>query len=360
MGFFKDTRPYTAISADLDALTSPKSEEDPAKLLLVIELIQGNRVGGCNEAGRALRKKLKYGESGEQLRTLNLVSILVDNGGNSLHPMVTETGLGDQIVALARTSGESRQAKKAQQVLLKWSNNGGRLGNYFTSAGLKEVRPRKTRESRSRSFYEDDAGIPPTLPSRPSRTARPTPVSNDRSRSPSPINLRGASLTTTVATAHSVATRLLNSIILAETNPSRSRESRGYYRQAKQIRHILIQLISDEDPEVQAYVAQLLQGNEELLNSIHSYERVLSGEELDAERAEPLPEIRPLRPPPSPAPPIIPVRSPPSISDDASISVSDESSVVEPPSAKSAGDEDMDPFRDDNEETYAPKHTPIW
>lgn len=354
MGFFKDTRPYTAISADIDALTVGGDDDDPARLLDVIELIQGNRVGGCAEAGRALRKKIKYGSPGEQLKTLNLISVLVDNGGKSLFPMVTETGLGDQLVQLARVPKDSRQTKKAQQLLLSWSSRGNRLSGYFTQAGLKEAKRGRRRGDGSQSFSQsgDDSNAP-SLPRRPVGNTNNNSTVREPSRSPSPINLRGASLTTTIATAHSVATRLLNSLILTNQNPSKSRESRGYCRQAKQIRHNLIQLISDEDPEVQAYLAQLIQANEELINSIRAYDRVLSGDKLDADDGvEPLPEIRPLRTAPSPQASTRSIHSP--SRDSVSISNSDEEIEA------SAGEEENNPFDDANEDTYGPKHTPIW
>lgn len=82
--YFKQKKPYTAISVHVEQLTSETYEEDDLagipELLEVVKL----QATGPTEVSRALRKKLKYGSVHRQLRALTILDGLLQNGGQRL------------------------------------------------------------------------------------------------------------------------------------------------------------------------------------------------------------------------------------------------------------------------------------
>ncbi|GMM49928.1 hypothetical protein DASB73_008860 [Starmerella bacillaris] len=119
-----------------------------------------------------------------------------------------------------------------------------------------------------------------------------------------PLNLRAESITSNIANAHNTSTRLVNAVIADAT----SKDALMYYRQAKQIRKVIVQLVNDPSDEVQEFIGQLLNANEELIAALQSYDAVIDNEDgletqEDHERVTnkvSALEIKPLRAPPSP------------------------------------------------------------
>lgn len=349
MGLFKNEKPYTAISSKIDHMTTnPGEATDPAALLELIELIQINTGSGTAEAGRSLRKHIKHGDSTEQMRAIVIAEAIVDNGGRKMVPMVRDTGLGEQMLMTAR-SGSSKPRKYAGRVVNSWAQNFPEFSHYGTKSdrssrqsGDYSQRSRSQDPRESRRYREEDNREQTRGRSVPRTRREP---SRSPSRSPSPLNLRGQSLESTIALGHSTATHLVNSMITHDDQPAMSRETTGYYEQAKQIRRRVLRMITDDTAEVHRFLDQLLRVNEDLLEAIVGFE--------EAEKNQ----IRPVRRAPVPA---LPPRR----------SVSPPSRTYTPPDRRAPsnisdedfGDEedDEDPFADSHEATGSLKHTPVW
>lgn len=392
MGLFSDKKPYTAISSDCEALMRPDTEPNPSKLVDLIELIQGSRPqsSGTFEAGRLMRKKLKYGTPSEQRRALSLAEALVDNGIETAG-LVADSGLADQLVQLAAQhphtkTDHSKGAKASRQcrsLLHDWSTRKDRnIQPLFKRAGLVDKHHTRRRSTTpdddlDSAMFGADGEAPPPRPrreaahrraasaasgrfadagdERPSRHSRngsmPTRLSS--SRSPSPVNLRGSSLDTTVATAHNVATRLTTALI---ASPHGSHETEEYYRQGKQVRQKVVKLIHNTSSDVQAYIGPLINANEELVEALQAHDAVMNGEPLESRNDHDLlnldgPDLQPLRPPPS---------MPAAAMDGLSLNSRSDDSSPEPEAPREEDHDEFDPFADDFEQAERPKHTPLW
>lgn len=393
MGLFSERKTYSAISSETESLLAKGVENDPAKLLNLVELIRNSGSGhsGGQEAGRVLRKRIKHGSPSEQMRALSLVEIIVENGVKT-EPFISLSGLGEQLMQVAASHAGhanveiSKSAKATRQcrVLLQaWSSrNDQNISRLFRNAGL--VSKSEHWKDRS-SFHPDDdlddevfgqaggshsrshsrshqrngssisitgfrksAMVEPRFP----QTSCSHLNESSPSRSPSPVNLRGASLETTVATAHNIAARLANSLI---ASPDGSHEIDVYHQQAKQLRHRIIKLVHSPSAEVQEYLGQLLSANEELIASLQAYDVVIEGhgamtsqEDHEIDGVYHAAPIKPVRPPPSPP------RKKNSSSDLVETTAPFSDSLEHRPS------DSFDPFGDDNEQLERPKHTPMW
>lgn len=402
MGVFSEKKPYTAVSSDTEALIAQGSESDPSKLLNLIELINYSEPKGAGgrESGRIIRKKIKYGSPSEQIRAVALAETIVDNGVHPL-PFVIESGLSDQLVQLAAShpsradlSKEAKAARVARSLLHSWYTRGNRhIAHLYRTTGVvdKHERSHNRRSAHvdddidqefesqlrspghSRSHSRSVSGSQLRSHSRqasgtfdiPDRRSRSASRSSPRvvSRSPSPvINIRGASIETVIATAHNIATKLTTSLI---ENPRGGAESESYYRQAKQLRKRVIQLIHDSSSEVQVFIGQLLSANEELIASLQAHDAVTqSGDALDEqddhEQLDPH-TISRLRN----APDVPPQRRAPSPKFASEIEEESEESDYDGRETASSGanppvEDPFDPFGDANEQVDRPKHTPLW
>lgn len=89
--YYKQKKPYTAISVHVEQLTSETFEEDDlAGIPDLLEVVKLQATGPA-EVARAIRKKLKYGSVHRQLRALTILDGLLQNGGQRLQRQI----LGD-------------------------------------------------------------------------------------------------------------------------------------------------------------------------------------------------------------------------------------------------------------------------
>lgn len=359
MGLFSDSKPYTAISTSIDRLTSRSdSSEDAGDIMELLEEVSIDFGAGSAEAGRALRKKIKHGTTREQVRALYVTEMLIDNGGERMSGMLSPSGLGDQIV-LSTKSTDPKVKKAARILLSNWATrDNSRLRSWAEQAGLRSRASSSARPPRQAS----PEPVRSPHRGRPSRRYEEEEVSRPRqrspSRSPSPINIRGASIVTTIATGHTIATRLSESVITHTSDVTASRECKGYFHQAKSMRKRVLNLIHSEKPEIQEYLDQLLALNEELVASLQAFEGAAKGyyeDSGDDDWEEPAPPPQPARPAPSASSNAPASRRSPSPAAPPASSRYDR----EPRTPESLEDP-ADPFADANESKDAPVHTPLW
>lgn len=163
MGFLSD-KPYTAVTSTIDRLTGPTYEiDDIDEMVELLEIIKIQWTGPT-EAARALRKKLKYGNTHAQLRALTILETLVSNGGQALAPLYNDDRLLERLrlvacgQAMPGSAGsgtvDSRVRKRMQNMFIGWREELRDVKECQRLAQLYKSLPRQ--RTRARSDARDD------------------------------------------------------------------------------------------------------------------------------------------------------------------------------------------------------------
>ncbi|KAI6249387.1 hypothetical protein HI914_02629 [Erysiphe necator] len=121
MSFFRSKKPYTSVTVKIDSLTRhdrPESINDVSGVSDLIENItlQGT---GPKEAGRAIRKKLKYGLPGTQLRALTILNELIEHGGDQFQKTFLDNNLINRLKLCATVPSSNYYVKRKCWSLFK-------------------------------------------------------------------------------------------------------------------------------------------------------------------------------------------------------------------------------------------------
>ncbi|KGR00554.1 hypothetical protein MEQ_02335 [Candida albicans P87] len=169
MPLFSD-HAYTSITIKINQLADPKRNDeidDSIELYLsdLIELIKVQSNSGAVEAARAIRKKIKYGDSrAEQLRALQILELLVLNGGPSIGPIIARDDklldvLKGIINGTARTGVgveyDCKVQKRVVAMAIGWKTELDGLDGYKYMQSLYKAIPRRKRVSSSHSGHRD-------------------------------------------------------------------------------------------------------------------------------------------------------------------------------------------------------------
>lgn len=166
MPLFND-HPYTSITIKIDQLSKPPNDEIDTSLELyvsdLVHLIKIQPSTGATEAARAIRKRIKYGDSNqEQIRALNILELLILNSGSKIGPVVArDDKLLDVLKSIINGSGKTgdgvEYAKdvqiRAQELAIGWKSELNGLDGYKYLASLYQNIP-KRKHHRSRSTQE--------------------------------------------------------------------------------------------------------------------------------------------------------------------------------------------------------------
>lgn len=159
-------KPVTSITVKINHLTKPHRNDEVDELielylLDLLHLIKVQPHSGATEAARAIRKKIKYGESAEeQLRSLALLEMLVLNAGPSIGPVLaSDDKLLDVLKGVINGSGktylgapfEKEVQKKAQEMAVGWKVELADMDGYKYMASLWKALPGKKGRGHSRS-----------------------------------------------------------------------------------------------------------------------------------------------------------------------------------------------------------------
>ncbi|CCH46449.1 TOM1-like protein 2 [Wickerhamomyces ciferrii] len=162
MGVFTD-HPHTAITEKIDKIIESdlEPEIELPELLGTIKI----QYSGAIEAARAIRKKLKYGELNEQLKSLDVLNAIVANGGKNLEELYNDRKLIERL-RLSATDPQinTKLRKKIISYAISWNENFSDKKYYYGIAGLKKQIPSKTYRrkkstvsSTSGNFMNDEA-----------------------------------------------------------------------------------------------------------------------------------------------------------------------------------------------------------
>jgi len=122
-GAFNREKPHSSITEWVEILTSRNYEDEAYDG--IPELVDSINIQatGPTEASRAIRKKLKHGDSHQQYRAIVILRALVENGGQKFQTSFADSMLTDAIKHLATDSTtDPKVKKKVMAVLLSWHN----------------------------------------------------------------------------------------------------------------------------------------------------------------------------------------------------------------------------------------------
>ncbi|KAM0331463.1 hypothetical protein ACHAQA_003139 [Verticillium albo-atrum] len=166
MSMFAQKKPYSAVTAYVERLTSESYEEDDLSGIIdLVEVIKLQSTGPT-EAARAIRKKLKYGNAHRQLRALAILDGLILNAG----PRFQRTFADEPLLERLRVCGTSDLSdpdvrKKCRVLFAGWADYKGTPGLERIAKLHTELPKRKQAMTQERSkavretenpFGEDD------------------------------------------------------------------------------------------------------------------------------------------------------------------------------------------------------------
>ncbi|KAH9982882.1 hypothetical protein BGW80DRAFT_1555903 [Lactifluus volemus] len=310
---FSKEKPRSSITEWVDILTS--SSYDDEVYDGIPELIQSIdlQVSGPTEASRAIRKKIKHGDTHQQYRALvvrslsmmpyplaswnsQILNALVENAGQKFQSSFADTQLTDALRNLATDSATDRKVKKkVLAVLASWSRQ---FKDDRSAAGIaslyrqvksvepsrgtdvnreasterereaearqkeKEVAKRKAKEERLRR--EEEARRKKAASKKATATREHFDVEREKPQ-----------VLTAIANASSAANNLMNAITLVNTENdsllSNERVQEWLFK-AKQARKSIvryIQLVEDEE-----IIGTLIETNDRIIAVLESYDKL--------------------------------------------------------------------------------------
>ncbi|KAI7360982.1 hypothetical protein D0865_01119 [Hortaea werneckii] len=329
-------KPYSAVTVQIDRLTSEQyEEEDFGGLIDLVEVIR-IQASGPTEAARALRKKLKYGTTHRQIRALVILDGLMENGDSRFQRAFLDEPLLERLRIMAREDMVDPSVKKKCQVLfIQWANAYKNTPGLERIANLYKELPRSQRPMAARQKVVQDDHAESESEARHSPSPAPTP-SGSRSRATSsaqpplvasaknqPVTLTPASsalpskhskskskysygkpfnlakekdnMTNCIARASIASTNLLNGLQLANRETERvsqNPEIVSRFETAKSLRRqilLYIQQVESDD-----WIGSLVNANDELVKALTAYEIMDRSieDDSDSEWEQPPPEAQ--------------------------------------------------------------------
>jgi hypothetical protein len=300
-------RPYSAITVQIDRLTSEQYEEnDLGGLVDLIEVIRIQEAGPT-ETARAIRKKLKYGNAHRQIRALIILDGLIQNAGSRFQKTFVDEPLLERLRILAKDEMVDAEVRAKCNVLFRqWAVA------YKNTPGLERIamlykqlprtrRPqpqqsRVVRETEAEAAREDDhsptspatrrGSAPQSFQMPTSSTGRPialgtapAPSSSlfrkDKKNKTKPFNLEKekGKVLETIASASVASTNLMNALQLInreEQRVSSNPEVTSRFESCKILRRQILRYI--QLVESDQYIGSLLSANDELVKALMAFE----------------------------------------------------------------------------------------
>ncbi|KAK6205137.1 uncharacterized protein RJT21DRAFT_13212 [Scheffersomyces amazonensis] len=163
-------KPVTSITIKINQLSQPHRYDDDddiddspeLQLSNLLELIKIQPSSGATEAARAIRKKIKYGESvEEQIRALNILELLILNSGRKIGPIIArDDKLIDVLKGILTGSGKTGLSlsydkevqQKVKELAIGWKTELEELEGYKYFACLWQFIPKsKSKHGRTSS-----------------------------------------------------------------------------------------------------------------------------------------------------------------------------------------------------------------
>ncbi|KAI0285296.1 hypothetical protein BGY98DRAFT_945221 [Russula aff. rugulosa BPL654] len=282
-------KPRSSITEWVDILTSSSYDDEVydgiPELIHSIDL----QASGPAEASRAIRKKIKHGNTHQQYRALVILNALVENCGAKFHGSFADGQLTDALKHLSTDhTTDPKVRKKVLAVLASWSRQFKDDRSAAGIAGLyRQVKPsdsegnreallaERERESEKRRKEKEEAKRKAKEKrleeARSKKAASRTAVSRKQFN----FEQEKPQVLTAIANASSAANNLVNAITLVNTENdslvSNERVQECLVR-AKQTRKVIvryIQLVEDEE-----VIGTLIESNERIITALESYDKL--------------------------------------------------------------------------------------
>ncbi|ODQ58937.1 hypothetical protein WICANDRAFT_15786, partial [Wickerhamomyces anomalus NRRL Y-366-8] len=275
MGVFTD-HPHTAITEKINSIIETDLEPDIElpELINTIKL----QYSGAIEAARAIRKKLKYGQSKEQFKSLDLLNAMVVNGGRQLEELYNDRKLLERLKLSATDPQINTKLRKKIIILaISWNENFSDKKYYQGIAGLKKQIPTKsykrkksTTETGSSSNFMNDEAYNSRSRTNTSQNVDP----NVKYKIPK-INLQKESpkIKLLIAEASQASINLSNSlksvnVAKGETSTDNVKATQ-YFDKSRIIRRKILHYLQLVDSE--EFLGSLIHANEELVQALQQY-----------------------------------------------------------------------------------------
>ncbi|GAM89775.1 hypothetical protein ANO11243_078140 [Dothideomycetidae sp. 11243] len=308
---FSSSKPYTAVSVQIDRMTNEQFEEDDLSGL--IDLIEVIRIqaSGPTEAARALRKKLKYGSQHRQLRALTILDGLIQNAGTRFQKTFADEPLLERLRFMARDDMVDVAVRQRCNVLFRqWAVA------YKDTPGLTQIaalhkqlpqakrrtQPAQTKSVRETELDSDDAqsspvgrghsrntsaasasgsspvayrSSPVTLDATPRASSKPSKSSKKNKQQVVQFHLERErpQIMQTIASANVSSTNLLNALQLINREHERvseNPEARNRFETCKTLRRQVLRYI--QLVEGNELIGSLLSANDELVKALMTFD----------------------------------------------------------------------------------------
>lgn len=187
-------RNITSITIKVNQLSTPQEDDSdkPIELYLsdLIHLIQIQPTTGASEAARAIRKKIKYGESVKvQLKALSVLELLVLNSGPKIGPTIArDDKLHDVLKGIINGNGKTGSGtsyhidvqRKVRGLARGWKSELADMSDYKPLATLWKAIPgvkhgRTHSRNTSENVFGSEIDDQPNSPRPPSHKKVPPP-----------------------------------------------------------------------------------------------------------------------------------------------------------------------------------------
>ncbi|OKL55666.1 hypothetical protein UA08_08966 [Talaromyces atroroseus] len=301
---FKSDKPYTAVTVQIESLTSEQYEvDDSSGIVDLIEVVQ-IQATGPSEASRALRKKLKYGNLHRQLRALTILDFLIQNAGERfLRGFADEPLLERLRIAATDPVSDPEVRKKCQQLFGQWAaTHKDTPGMSRITTLYKQLPKRKqpAQQAQAKVLRETEpttevpmghsasisVGQGPSTPltspkskkSKRSSTVFSSSSSKSHKRSNTntkPFNMEKEKpeILQTIASASVASTNLQNALKLVNRETHRVSEDEevmAQFGKCKHLRHQILRYI--QNIESGDLLGSLIHANEELVTGLMAFE----------------------------------------------------------------------------------------
>ncbi|KAF2760224.1 hypothetical protein EJ05DRAFT_498190 [Pseudovirgaria hyperparasitica] len=310
---FSTQHPYSAVTVQIDRLTSEQYEEDD--ISGIVDLIEVIRIqaSGPTEAARAIRKKLhisKYGDVHRQLRALTILDGLIQNAGSRFQRTFADEPLLERLRVMARDDMIDKAVKdKCNLLFRQWAVaykgtqglsgiatvykqlpqkkrptvDSSRVIRENNREAEREEEPEQVTQHRRNTSSKSNPATSQGSGSRPNAaTLGPsTPASSsifkrDKKSKGKPFNLEREKpqLLETIASASVASTNLLNGLQLVNREQSRVSENAECVKRfelCKRIRRQVLRYIQLIETNEQ-WLGGLLNANDELVKALMAFE----------------------------------------------------------------------------------------
>ncbi|USW48213.1 Putative LAS seventeen-binding protein [Septoria linicola] len=300
--FSGSRKPYSAITVQVDRLTSEQYEEDD--ISGIVELIDVVRIqsAGPTEAARAIRKKLKYGNPHRQIRALVILDGLIQNAGGRFQRAFADEPLLERLRLMARDDTvDPHVRQKCKTLFAQWASAYKNTSGLERIANLYKEFPKTQRPAAARQKVLNDT-VPAESPfaepetrSRSNSQLKPAQASSSRPVTLTPTSSSLSSrlfkdkrsghqktfslgkekdgMTNAIAQASIASTNLLNGLQLINREHERISDNAEVVRRfetCKALRKKILYYI--QHVESDQWIGSLVNANDELVKALTAYE----------------------------------------------------------------------------------------